>query len=177
MILYKYVGFDDALLTLENSTVAFSHLEDFNDPFECTTLGLYDHVISKKNSNDVIQQKFSRKYIISCFTKQPLNPLMWAHYADSHNGVVIAFDMDKAGLNDQDKFIITAENGSIEYLSDEPKNLHRCTVEFLNRVEKLNWHEGGEILKQALLRKMDFWKYEEEVRVVKKIYPEVVPLV
>ena len=87
MILYKYMSFDDALLTLENSTIAFSHLEDFNDPFECTALGLYDH-------------------IISCFTKQPLNPLMWAHYADSHNGVVIAFDMTKAGLNDGDKFVV-----------------------------------------------------------------------
>ena len=30
---------------------------------------------------------------------------MWAHYADSHNGVVIAFDMTKAGLNDGDKFV------------------------------------------------------------------------
>lgn len=48
MILYKYMSFDDALLTLNNRTLAFSHLEDFNDPFECTTLGLYDHVISKR---------------------------------------------------------------------------------------------------------------------------------
>ena len=63
MILYKYMSFDDALLTLNNRTLAFSHLEDFNDPFECITLGLYDHVISKRNSNEVLQQKFSRKYL------------------------------------------------------------------------------------------------------------------
>ena len=54
MILYKYMSFDDALLTLNNRKLAFSHLEDFNDPFECTTLGLYDHVISKRNSNEVL---------------------------------------------------------------------------------------------------------------------------
>ncbi len=137
MILYKYVSFDDALLTLNNRTLAFSHLEDFNDPFECTTLGLYDHVISKRNSNEVLQQKFSRKYLITCLTKQPLNPLMWAHYADSHNGVVIGIDVNKAGLNDADKFIITADWGSVTYSSEKPKNLNRCTVEFLNNVEIL----------------------------------------
>lgn len=56
---------------------------------------------------------------------------MWAHYADSHNGVVIGIDVNKAGLNDADKFIITADWGSVTYLSEEPKNLNRCTVEFL----------------------------------------------
>lgn len=173
MILYKYMSFDDALLTLNNRTLAFSHLEDFNDPFECTTLGLYDHVISKRNSNEVLQQKFSRKYLITCLTKQPLNPLMWAHYADSHNGVVIGIDVNKAGLNDADKFIITADCGSVTYLSEEPKNLNRCTVEFLNNVENLTWGKDKEILKQALLNKMHFWKYEEEVRIVKKISPYI----
>ena len=167
------MSFDDALLTLENSTIAFSHLEDFNDPFECTALGLYDHIISTNNSNNVIQQKFSRKYIISCFTKQPLNPLMWAHYADSHNGVVIAFDMTKAGLNDGDKFVITAEKGGVQYLKDQPKDLNRCTVDFLNSVQNLTWKGDKDLLKQALLKKMDFWSYEEEVRVVKKIYPHI----
>lgn len=167
------MSFDDALLTLENGTIAFSHLEDFNDPFECTTLGLFDHVISKRNSNNVIQEKFSRKYLITCFTKQPLNSLMWAHYADSHNGVVLGIDVSKAGFNDHSKFIITAEKGSVVYLSEEPKNLNKCTVEFLSNVEKLTWNSDNRILKQALLHKMDFWKYEEEVRVVKKIYPYI----
>jgi len=98
---------------------------------------------------------------------------MWAHYADSHNGVVIGIDVNKAGLNDADKFIITADCGSVTYLSEEPKNLNRCTVEFLNNVENLTWGKDKEILKQALLNKMHFWKYEEEVRIVKKISPYI----
>ena len=29
---------------------------------------------------------------VACFTKLPNDPLMWAHYADKHRGVVIGFD-------------------------------------------------------------------------------------
>ena len=34
MILYKYVSFEAGLKILETITLGFSHLEDFNDPFE-----------------------------------------------------------------------------------------------------------------------------------------------
>ncbi|MDN5543513.1 MAG: DUF2971 domain-containing protein, partial [Acinetobacter sp.] len=164
---------DDAILTLQDKTLVFSHLEDFNDPFECTTLGLYEHPISINNSNFVIQQKFSRNFLISCLTKQPLNSLMWAHYADSHNGVVIGINVKKAGLNDAEKFIIPANEGEISYLKEQPKNLNKCTIELLENIENLTWDEDGIILKQALLNKMHFWSYEEEVRVVKKITPHI----
>ena len=46
MILYKYVSFEAGLKILETSTLGFSHLEDFNDPFEGTGLGLYDLDVS-----------------------------------------------------------------------------------------------------------------------------------
>ncbi|UUS60316.1 MULTISPECIES: hypothetical protein [unclassified Acinetobacter] len=42
MILYKYVSFEAALTILKTKSLGFSHLEDFNDPFECTGFGFYD---------------------------------------------------------------------------------------------------------------------------------------
>lgn len=46
MILYKYVSFESGLKILETSALGFSHLEDFNDPFEATALGLKEGGIS-----------------------------------------------------------------------------------------------------------------------------------
>lgn len=42
MILYKYVSFEAAITILKTKSLGFSHLEDFNDAFECTGFGFYD---------------------------------------------------------------------------------------------------------------------------------------
>lgn len=42
----------------------------------------------------VISQKFEEMIGILCLTESPANLLMWAHYADSHQGFVIEFDSD-----------------------------------------------------------------------------------
>ncbi|MCK7608145.1 hypothetical protein M0D70_01670 [Acinetobacter portensis] len=42
MVLYKYVGFEAGLKILKTNTLGFSHLEDFNDPFEATALALVE---------------------------------------------------------------------------------------------------------------------------------------
>jgi len=33
--------------------------------------------------------------VVRCFTTNPASPLMWAHYADSHTGVCVGFDLEK----------------------------------------------------------------------------------
>lgn len=30
---------------------------------------------------------------VTCFSKQPYNPLMWAHYSNNHNGFCLEFDV------------------------------------------------------------------------------------
>ena len=41
---------------------------------------------------DVFSQKFEELLGILCLTESPTNLLMWAHYADSHQGFVVEFD-------------------------------------------------------------------------------------
>ena len=36
------MSFEAALTILKTRSLGFSHLEDFNDPFECTGFGFYD---------------------------------------------------------------------------------------------------------------------------------------
>ncbi|MEB6481222.1 DUF2971 domain-containing protein [Acinetobacter vivianii] len=172
MILYKYVRFDDAIRILEEQTLAFSHLEDFNDPFECTGSGLYGLDVPLSVATNAFRNRFSRKYIILCLTRTALNPLMWSHYGDSYKGVVIGIDTKKAGFENIEQYIIPAQKGEIRYLRTSPKDINKANVDNLLSVgdaNLLNWEVNEELLKHALLYKMQEWAYEEEVRIVKNI--------
>lgn len=172
MILYKYVRFDDAIRILEEQTLAFSHLEDFNDPFECTGLGLYGLDVPLSIATNAFRNRFSRKYIILCLTRTALNPLMWSHYGDSYKGVVIGIDTEKAGFENTGQYIIPAQKGEIRYLRTNPKDINKANIDNLVSVgdsNLLNWEINEELLKHALLYKMQEWAYEEEVRIVKNI--------
>ncbi len=60
MILYNYVSFEAGFKILETSTLGFSHLQDFNDPFEGTGLGLYDLDVSLSVAINASQSLFEK---------------------------------------------------------------------------------------------------------------------
>jgi len=47
----------------------------------------------------IMPQKFEEMIGILCLTESPDNLLMWAHYADSHQGFVVEFDADSPFFN------------------------------------------------------------------------------
>ena len=172
MILYKYVGFDAGIQILETNSLGFSHLEDFNDPFECTGFGFYDLDVPISVAVSAFRNRFSRKYAILSLTRTALNPLMWSHYGDSYKGIVVGIDTEKAGFDDDGKFIIPAAKGEMIYLRTKPKKIHKVGVDELMSVgdsDWLNWGKQASLLKHGLLYKMQEWAYEEEVRIVKNI--------
>ena len=177
MILYKYVGFDAGLKILETNTLGFSHLEDFNDPFEGTALGVIQSDIEGISSDRFIQQckdKFSRRFAVLSLTRAPLNPLMWSHYGESYKGIVIGIDTAKAGLEDVAKFMIPAQKGEVIYLATAPKNPITLSQEEIFQIAEktdIRQPEYAELYKRAFLYKSLYWAYEEEVRIVKNIYP------
>ena len=172
MILYKYVGFEAGLKILETNTIGFSHLEDFNDPFECTGFGFYDVDIPIEVLINAFRNRFSRKYAILSLTRTPFNPLMWSHYADSYKGMVIGIDVEKAGLDNASKYVIPTTKGEIRYLKTTPQKANKANLDVMLSIgdsDKMNWEQQESILKHALLYKMQEWAYEEEIRVVKNI--------
>ena len=172
MILYKYVSFEAALTILKTKSLGFSHLEDFNDPFECTGFGFYDLDVPTSVAIGAFSNQFSRKYVILSLTRTALNPLMWSHYGDSYKGVVIGIDTCKAGFEDGDQFIIPSTKGELRYLKTAPKQANVASVEKLMSVGNsniLNWDNEEVLIKHGLLYKMQEWAYEEEVRIVKNI--------
>ena len=174
MILYKYVSFEAGLKILETCSLGFSNLEDFNDPFECTGFGFYDLDVPISVAINAFRNNFSRKYAILSLTRTALNPLMWSHYGDSYKGIVIGVDTKRAGFEDSDKFVIPSTKGELRYLKTVPKETIKMNIDDLMSVgnsDKLNWSNNENLLKHALLYKMHEWAYEEEIRVVKNIYP------
>jgi hypothetical protein len=106
MILYKYVPFDDGKRILENGSVRFTQPEFFNDPFDLPYYpreasanpvgGIFDrlHTMGK-------EEIWKKNTGILSLTRTPTNPLMWAHYADKHRGIVIGIDAIAVGLTDE----------------------------------------------------------------------------
>jgi len=92
------------------------------------------------------QDIISSKYGVICFAANPLHPTMWAHYADSHHGLVIEFCADSEIFS----------GGSflrIEYC-DEPFVFDASNP------------SGSDDVTLFLRRKGTAWSYEEESRLV-----------
>lgn len=181
MILYKYVSMQDAEKILTNNSIAFSQPKYFNDPFD---LPAYPY--SSSNPKDEIGQQAEAAHLsrisewaknwaeltgILCLTRTPTNPLMWAHYAQSHFGMVIGIDAVLACLTDPDRNLVPAQYGSVIYVSGRsqqpfitfPKSVitigetHRFPPDYYERLQRL------------FLQKPLCWAYEEEVRVLKSL--------
>lgn len=167
MIVYKYVPFDSAEKIISQSSIGFSGMRFLNDPFE----GGYI------NADERLRSRLHSKYAVLSFTRQPLNSLMWAHYGDSHQGVVLEIDAEKAGLCNTDTCLIPAQYGDVIYTSNKP--IEEISLSYSNDLRNYLTaikfsHDCYEFYKLAFLHKSLDWAYEEEVRVVKSIggYPD-----
>ena len=175
MILYKYMSLSGAMKAIETSSIGFTHLEDFNDPFECTALGFKaqsNSFTTSKIAQNACRNRFSRGYVVLSLTRQPLNPLMWAHYGDSHQGVVIGIDVEEANLHSLSDNFIPYQLGEVIYTKTKLHNdLDLISEDELMDIGQKILFEGNifNLAKRAFLYKSLDWAYEEEVRVVKEV--------
>jgi hypothetical protein len=108
---------------------------------------------------------------ILSLTRTPVNALMWAHYADKHQGMVIGIDAAVARFTDEASNLIPAQYGSVVYVSQ------RETTPFVGKprqgiVVGATHHfppDHFEKLQRVFLHKPLCWSYEEEVRVIKSL--------
>jgi hypothetical protein len=174
MILYKYVPYEAGRKIIAGNSIGFACAIDFNDPFELTGYP------REEVANPVLQlfanlhayvkrDIWIRNSAILSLARSPLNPLMWAHYADAHQGFVIGFDGNVSGFASTDVNLLPAQLGSVIYTEQKPKHelVTSATMEvggeFSYRSETL------EKLQRLFLHKPLCWSYEEEVRIVKCI--------
>jgi hypothetical protein len=174
MILYKYVSAARAIDIITNRRVQFSLPKYFNDPFDrplnpvARSRDLWGDLMGPLRA-DIKSRAWEMNSGILSLTRTATNSLMWAHYAESHKGVVLGFDMEVAGFLETDSNMIPAHFGSVVYsrrrvLDDySTKGANPLMVGATFGFDITNYEK----LQRLFLTKPLDWAYEEEVRVVK----------
>jgi hypothetical protein len=182
VILYKYVPFESGRKILDTNSIGFSQPKYFNDPFDMPSYPVNSHVepvgewarkayIEHELRMMGLNSAWAESSGILCLTRTPTNPLMWAHYAQSHKGLVLGIDMVMAGCTDEDRNIIPAQYGSVVYVSRRSQQPFLTAPKSVISIgETRNFlSDQYERLQRLFLHKPICWSYEEEVRVVKSI--------
>ncbi|MEJ5037998.1 DUF2971 domain-containing protein [Acinetobacter johnsonii] len=176
------------LRTFEDVTLKYTKPTKYNDPYDCHFSVDFDKSNFDKKSfekemgykitvNDWFKNKakylkkfenlyterFTNDYrdriAVTCFTTQPLNILMWSHYAHNHSGFVLEFKFHKT-IN---KFNLKTKSPLPIIYSDEYPTI------------KLGWNSSktlankevqADYLTKMVLTKAKCWSYENEFRIV-----------
>lgn len=192
-ILYKYKSFSaNSLSILINKELYFASPEKLNDPYDCridivAALESAVELAGKKTNKDIktkleklkglnhifkkIEHDIQSTGILS-LSRLNKNILMWSHYADEHRGFCLGFQLSK-DITDynmdnrmvaSDDVIYSADNPFLEYFIKFAEN---------NNIPK--WDDFWPLLIQiGLQSKSKPWKYEKEVRIIRK-EPGIVP--
>lgn len=153
-----------------NKKLYFSTPKDFNDPFDCkinavisdeddfalslakygSNEGVMPAIENGYDINNTIDKVLNSKGICS-FSKKKDNILMWSHYADSHRGICLEFDITE----DYDFFVFP------------------IIIKYERGYPKIDVSETrGNVGKELLTTKYEGWQYEQEVRIYKEAYRE-----
>jgi len=168
MSIYKYFSVTEyTLKNLMENKICFNSIENFNDPFEgygkftidvgrggkeyfdSINMGDIEEKFAR-NLGERLQEAVNQKKRILCLTEDYNNPLMWAHYADSHKG-----------------FCVEYRQADLEKLNVELKRVEYCERPDQIDLSALDNKFGNEEMKKVeklLFCKSKEWSYEKEWR-------------
>lgn len=119
-----------------------ARFNQLNDPFELLAIDVVD--VRLRAGVNGRRKAIAEKEGLVCFSQSWRNPLLWSHYADSHRGVALGFDVPRELLV------------PVRYIQGMPK------VKFLD--EKTKQATIDSTLDQLRYTKFSDWRYEDEVR-------------
>ena len=91
MRLYKFNSAKHSLHDIYNRRLKISKIDGLNDPFDCKPARNPDRRLNC--ILDLHWNTLAESMGIMCFSKDWRQPLMWGHYADSHKGTCLGFDV------------------------------------------------------------------------------------
>ncbi|WP_308317924.1 DUF2971 domain-containing protein, partial [Serratia marcescens] len=179
MRVFKYRGGDKRVLkrdirSLINNEVYCASFETLNDIFEAKCIvdeqrfilsRMSDSIKSsdlKKINNSTL--KIINEYIevsngfgVYSLSKSFKDELLWAYYANSHQGFCIEYDLDElVEYRMRDELII-----DVNYQKNMP---------FITDIDLINFHENrtpdSTLNKKLIATKSERWRHEDEVRIV-----------
>lgn len=174
MLVYKYRGmFYRDLASLEDNQFWASNTKQLNDPYEGfisikdyqQQLNNLKNIFSQHRTNltlieqslkNIIDMKDTKLGILS-LSKRYDDELLWAHYADSHKGFCIEYDLDRllSKQNPKHRFF------DVQYSTQIPS---------LDFAEILDQNTPDVLIKIMLGFKSKRWEYENEIRIITENY-------
>jgi hypothetical protein len=107
----------------------------------------------KLQVQDIIHKSLRNALGALCLTKNGKHPLMWAHYADEHRGVIVEFETDYPCFNRGSYAEGVGRFVDVSYTKSRPT---------LNAAS----NENEEALRVLALSKAIDWEYEDEMRML-----------
>lgn len=151
MRLYQFINSQFALQAIGLRRLKISRLDRLNDPFEMLA-GTQSDPIGRAATR-LIRNELARHVGLLCFSRDWRNPVMWGHYAESHKGLCLGFDVD-------DRIAM-------------PVQYTRKRIPFDHYLNP-NTDEGEvrAIAARLAATKYSHWRYEKEVRCWASLDPE-----
>lgn len=143
--LYMYRPINERTIALiYGQYLTFSEPKDFNDPLDSR------YCLEQVQEQEI--QEVLSDIKIRCFSSgesaEPLNTLMWAHYAENHTGIAIEYEFLPDFMNRINKEFFF---NSVKYSQTIVHNMH--LIEFKDYVK-------------AFFIKDPYWQYENEYRLL-----------
>jgi hypothetical protein len=151
--LYKFMSFNNnTIASLLQSYFWLANPASFNDPFDCNKNLIVDY--SKGTDDDTIKaQNHFNDIGVTSFVESMNSPLMWAHYANNYNGIVLELDSSKLHLN------------NIKRNQEYHKTYELRKVIYPDYIAPLQ--TAFEFAKTVMFTaKLEPWKYEQEWRII-----------
>lgn len=179
MLVYKYRGGDEKiferdLLSIKNNLFFAPKYDLLNDP--CETLVFTDKFIKQARAISFLFSKKKEKEILSVeeavnnlfhvrkktlgiysLSKTYNDELLWAHYANSHRGFCIEYDLDKL-LDCNQSFGLYSFD--VEYSKSPPQYI----------IADINNKSNEYIIKKIAGHKSIRWEYEQEYRIITNFF-------
>lgn len=145
MKVYHYMKERYGIDALKNKRLKVANLDSLNDPFEYFHMDTQQYVtrVVLKNRKNITRKKFG----LLCFSGNYISPVQWAHYADSHKGICLGFEIPGEELL------------KIEYSEN------RTSISEFKAALDL---DSLAFMKYMLSKKHKHWEYEEEYRMLIK---------
>jgi hypothetical protein len=88
---YKFLDEKFGIKSLQEKRLKISVLDDLNDPFELLPYEMSDR--NKRSALNATRKQMASNRGLLCFSATWKEPVLWAHYADKHKGLCLAFDV------------------------------------------------------------------------------------
>lgn len=173
MKIYKYVTPETLWKILENESFSVKNINQYNDPYEGRWVQRIfkrksdigeDGVICDLNETLYYTVKLREMLKLTCFSELNNIDLMWSHYAQSHKGFCLEFEVDEAEE--------CSTEGHLFFLSSDVSGYAFRKVRYADALPELAHYEGDskdhkvERVLQCLSTKSMRWSYECEYRYI-----------